>query len=419
MYSYLIRILSVTSIMVLLSACNGGAPKPAQIDRSLPSISVNGYLSDMTSVAFEWKPVEDPRVKYIVVYRNDPSSKTPNKLKEINALEKVRATHYLDRDLQPGTIYYYSFATRDAKEHTSLATKKIKAQTRPLLPSVSYFAASDPLARAAKLIWRPHTDMRVVEYRLERRMNGQDKWKKIATIDGRLNAEYIDEDLKDNTRYEYRLIAITFDDFRSKPSKVVEVNTVPLPQIIKQVSASQGKAGVIEISWKVPKDPTITGYNLYRASSKSGHYSLLKEKLKSTHYTDTVKTPGTQYFYKVVGLNKYNIQGDLKLAVSVTGTTLDAPRAPKNLVAMVENATVQLTWKSSDQRIVSFVVIKKTEKSFISSETKEFKNIKKTLMIDSSLQPDEKYTYSVIGVDKNGIRSAPSNTVVVKIQNKK
>jgi hypothetical protein len=40
-------------------------------------------------------------------------------------------------------------------------------------------------------------------------------------------------------------------------------------------------------------------------------------------------------------------------------------------------------------------------------------------MIDSSLKPDETYTFSVVGVDKNGIASAPSNSVQVKLEDKK
>ena len=101
------------------------------------------------------------------------------------------------------------------------------------------------------------------------------------------------------------------------------------------------------------------------------------------------------------------------------GMTLDAPRAPQGLIAMVENATVQLTWKSTDKRITSYVVIKESKKGFMNIETKEFKNIKKMLMIDSSLKPDESYTFSVVGVDKNGIRSGLSNIISVQIQSKK
>ncbi|MBU1643063.1 fibronectin type III domain-containing protein, partial [bacterium] len=101
------------------------------------------------------------------------------------------------------------------------------------------------------------------------------------------------------------------------------------------------------------------------------------------------------------------------------GTTLDAPSAPTNLKAMVENETVQLTWAPGDSRTLSYIVIKKTDTGLLSSETQQFNNIKKTLIIDSSLQQGEEYTFSVIGVDKYGIKSAPSASVQVKLKDKK
>ena len=39
MNSYLIRILSATSILVLLSACTGGTPQPVQVDKTLPKVA--------------------------------------------------------------------------------------------------------------------------------------------------------------------------------------------------------------------------------------------------------------------------------------------------------------------------------------------------------------------------------------------
>jgi len=418
MKTYLIKILSVT-LLLLLSGCNGSSAKPAKVDRSLPQVSINGSISDMTAIAFEWKPITDPRIEAIIVYRNDPESKTPNKLSEIDAIENTHTTHYLDRKLTPDTIYYYSFALRDTKKSVSLATKKQMVKTRPRLPSVSFFTTSSPMARAVKLIWRPHTDLRVVSYRIEGRVNGQEKWKKVALIKGRLNAEYIHTGLKDNTRYEYRIKAITFDDFASQPSPTIAVLTIALPKPVNSVKATQGKAGFISVSWTDSDKTNKTHYQVYRSKSNSGRYNLVADNVKSSPYKDTISTPGKQYYYKVVGVNKENLIGSLKASQSTVGNTIDAPRGPKNLVAMVENATVQLTWKATDARTVSYIVVKETSKGFMSSETKEFKNIKKTLMIDSSLKPEESYTFYVVAVDKNGIRSAPSNSVNVQIKGKK
>ena len=419
MNNCLIRILSVTSLLLTLSGCMGGAPKPAELDKTLPMVSINGYLSDMTSVAFEWKPIDDPRVKGVFVYRNDPSSDTPNKLINIGAATNAKATHYLDSELKPATQYIYRFSTYDANANTSIASKEQKVLSKPRFAPVSFFTAAGPMARTAKLIWRPHTDHSVVAYRVERHEGKSKDWKKVATVEGRLNAEYIDTELKDNTRYEYRLKAITFEGILSRATKSVIVTTQALPKPIEALTVSQGKAGQVTLTWEYAYPSKIIHYRVYRATRESGSYVLIADKIKKLQYTNKALKPALKYYYKVVAVNPSHLEGSLSVIKPAFGTTMNAPRAPENLVAMIENETVQLTWKSNDPRIVSFIMTKKMDTSLISSDSKQFKNIKKKLMIDSSLKYGESYTYSVQGIDKNGIVSAPSNKVSFKLQDRK
>ncbi|WP_345977473.1 hypothetical protein [Sulfurimonas sp. HSL3-7] len=421
MNSYLKKILSATSILVLLSACTGGpsASKTPKIDKTLQKVSLNGFLSDMTSAAFEWKPVTDNRVEGYIVYRNDPNAKNPNALTSIDKIGNPAVTHYLDEGLRPGTLYRYRFSTYNKRGEASIASEQVDVKTRALLPSVSFFSTAEAMPRSAKLVWRPHTDSSVVAYYLERRKGGADKWRKIAVIKGRLSAEYIDEGLDDNTRYEYRLKAITHNDILSQPSETTAVVTKAPPKPLGTISATQGKAGIIELSWPTKADTEVAHYQLYRATRSKGRYTLIADQLKSGSFIDKIEEPGQKYFYKVVAVSVDGLAGELNAAQTAMGTTLDAPKAPTDLVAMVENATVQLTWKAGDSRTISYIVTKETDKGFLSSETKQFKNIKKTLMIDSSLKPEETYTFSVVGVDKNGIASTPSNSVEVKLEDKK
>jgi len=421
MRNYVKTILNATSILLFLSACTGG-PSPSKepkVDKTLPKPSLNGYLSDMTSAAFEWKPVTDSRVEGFVVYRNNPKAKEPASLLQIDTIKSADVTHYLDEGLTPGTLYRYRFATYAADRSVSIASEQLEVRTKPLLASVSFFSTSGSMPRSAKLVWRPHTDNCVVAYNLERRQGGAESWRKVATIKGRLNAEYIDKGLDDNTRYEYRLRSVTHNGIVSLPSDTIAVITKALPKPINTISASQGKAGVIEVSWSAGENAKVSYYRLYRATSSNGRYSEIADKIMTTRYSDRISEPSQQYYYKVVAVSPDGLAGEPDAANSALGTTIDAPNAPKELVAMIENSTVQLTWAPSDSRTIAYVVIKKSDKGFFSSETKEFTNIKKTLMIDSSLKKGEDYSFSVIGVDKNGIRSAPSNSVNVKLEDNK
>ena len=57
-------------------------------------------------------------------------------------------------------------------------------------------------------------------------------------------------------------------------------------------------AGSKKITVKWTKVSGATGYKLYRATSKSGNYKLIKTTT-STYYTNKSLTKGKKYYYKV------------------------------------------------------------------------------------------------------------------------
>lgn len=69
------------------------------------------------------------------------------------------------------------------------------------------------LPNRIKLIWRPHPDFRVDSYIIER-TKGDDKEFKNCRSKNRLNAEYIDSDLKPNENSSYRIIAVSFNGIK-------------------------------------------------------------------------------------------------------------------------------------------------------------------------------------------------------------
>ena len=66
------------------------------------------------------------------------------------------------------TAYHYRFTTFDAKGRESMPDKTVTAKTLSLPEPVSYVTATKELARSAKVLWRPHPDLRVTGYTIER-----------------------------------------------------------------------------------------------------------------------------------------------------------------------------------------------------------------------------------------------------------
>lgn len=181
----------------------------------------------MTEIGFEWTPTNDENVIGYYLYRSNPSQ--PGSQMQIVANIKDRyATHYVDSDLAPETTYAYQMRSYSANAISAEGTT-VQATTRALMESVPFAQAITGLPTRVKLIWRPHPDTRVASYIIERTDAGKDSWKSIAEVKGRLNAEYIDAEVKDGRAYEYRILVKTSSGVKSKPSQILSATTKELP----------------------------------------------------------------------------------------------------------------------------------------------------------------------------------------------
>ena len=89
-----------------------------------------------------------------------------------------------------------------------------------MLESVPFAQAIYGLPGRVKIIWRPHPDLRVSSYVIERRPKGSESWSSVKEVRGRLSAEYIDY-VDYGEGYEYRIVVKTGKGELSKPSAVI------------------------------------------------------------------------------------------------------------------------------------------------------------------------------------------------------
>lgn len=405
-----------STLTLLISGCAGkpGPAEPVAIDKTLPQVSINGFLSDTDAIAFEWKPATDPRVKGINIYRDTPDS-GDDKIYRIATVDDTLRTHYVDTGLVPSTTYRYRFTTVDAKGRESMPDRTISAKTLSLPEPVSYFTATKELARSAKLLWRPHPDLRITGYEIERLDPDEKTFHRVNHVQGRLNAEYIDHDLEDNSVYRYRIVASTFNSIKTAPSTVVTVATKPLPLPPKQLRASQDGIRTITLNWQPSPNKDIAYYKVYRASSDYGYYDY-RAKVATTSYTDKTKEDGAHYFYKVAAVDKDELES--LSSETAEGNTLPAPGAPKLTGISVQNDAVVIRWEATDPRTVGYELIKTTRSGWFDSKDAVIRNIKTTSFTDANIAKGHEYSYRVIAVDANGLRSEPSEseTIVLEAQ---
>lgn len=387
-------------------------PKVVQTDDSLPPVTNLKTLSDMSEVALEWKPNYSDFVQGYTIYRA-----SGDKRADFIRIAKIKdryASHYLDKDLEPDTKYFYRISLFTKNGHESNPIETIEVKTKPRFESVPFIKAIGSLANQIKLLWRPHPNPKVASYIIERREIDSPKWKKIDELEGRLNAEYIDKDVKENHIYIYRIKAKTYNGVVSKPSKEVEANTKPLPKTVRGVKASTNLPKKIELTWEQNPEKDIAYYKIYRNILIKDFLFKPIAKTGDTKYTDRIDKDGAVYYYKITAVDKDGLESRMP-ENPLKGKTLDKPSSPKITYSTVIGHTAQIQWQPTDKRAVSYIVIKSYRKGLKIKRIK-FTNIAGTSFVDKSLKKGIAYKFVVLSVDKYGIESEPSEKVVLEVQ---
>lgn len=158
------------------------------------------------------------------------------------------------------------------------------------------FTVSSTTTSSVTLKWDKVSSSR--GYAIYRYDSSSSSYKRIATINSNSTLTYTDTNLKSAYSYSYRIKPIKtingttyYGDY-----SYVKGVTKPLKPVVTLTSTSKKTA---TISWN--KVSRVNGYKIYRASSKSGTYSLVKtiSDGNTTSYKNTNLQSSKYYYYKV------------------------------------------------------------------------------------------------------------------------
>lgn len=405
-----IAIVSLSVLALFVSGCSPTPqpPKKQPIDQTLPKVSDIKFIADITEIGFEWEPTFDWRVVGYHIYRSNPQNE---KLNRVATIEDRFVSHFVDTNLKPSTQYYYRFSTFAQDGRESVASKTVSITTLPMIKSVSFVKAITGLPHRIKIIWRPHSSQRVAAYIVERSDFASIKWEKIAKVEGRLNAEYIDSNLPQNRVYQYRVRVKTHDGLISEPSKVVNAGTKPLPLEVKNLTASTDAPKRIILRWSASVQEDFLYYRVYRSINPILPYRYLA-KTKNTKYEDLINENGRSFFYFITAVDKDGLESP-RQKTPIMGSTLAAPRSVYIVSSHYDGRAISITWKSRDERAVRYNVIREHK-----GNKKVFTNITGTNFSDDDVAKGEKYRYSIIAIDRYGLSSKKSEYIVIKTAKK-
>ena len=212
-------IVLIASLNLLLTGCNPVVNY--QVDSTLPRLNKIKAIPSNTSVAFEWQPIARKGLDGVNIYRSEPNSHS-EQLTKIATINSPFVSHFVDTGLLQDSSYTYTFTTIQG-EFESSHGKIIDIKTLPPLPKITFFQGAQKAKNIIKLIWRPHPDIRVKIYRVERSVDGK-RWSLIGTLNHRMMVEYLDKYVQSGHRYQYRVTAIGFDGSYSTPSDILTID---------------------------------------------------------------------------------------------------------------------------------------------------------------------------------------------------
>ncbi|QKF81669.1 fibronectin type III domain-containing protein [Halarcobacter ebronensis] len=405
----LMKITLLTTSVLLISGCslkNVNEPQKPKIDETLEVVDSSSIRSipDVNAIAFEWRKVDDPRVVGYHFYRAN-LQKDGAKLRQIDTIENRYTTHYVDENLEPNTKYVYKISAATKTDVESKTTDDYVVSTLPLMEGVTFIQAISNLPRQIKIIWRPHPNERVESYRIERTSPRTSEWENLKTVNGRLQAEFIDMDLDDNVIYQYRVTAITYDGLESMPSEIVQAQTKPLPEGVSAVNATNDLPRKIAINWQASNASDVIKYNIYRSSNATSGFDLLHSVNVSTlEYEDFINEDGKVYFYKIRAVDKDGLESSEHVN-SVMGSTLNKLNKPILTLAQIQGQKAILNWQAGDNRAVSYTIYKTIKEGFFKTKTVKFQNIQALRFEDKDIVRGVEYSYAVQAVDQYGIVS--------------
>ncbi|EAJ7396889.1 ferrous iron transporter A [Campylobacter upsaliensis] len=393
----------LASLTLLFSACSVAeltTPKQTQLNENLPKVQSLKSISDLSNVAFEWEPLYSENIQGFYLYRS--SEKEPQ-MKLVATIKDKFQTHYVDTKLESGTKYQYMMKTFNEQGHFSEEGQVIEIATQPRPEPLAFVQAITNLPERIKLIWRPHTDLRVNAYIIEKKKVEDKKFAKIGEVKNRLSAEFIDE-VKANENFLYRVSALTFDGVQSEPSEVLNSTSKALPPEITHLSASNDLNGKIMLSWDSPVYEDFSYFKIYATSSSFLPFTLLAKTDKNS-YEDIVQGAGESKQYKITMVDKDGLESPMPKK-GVEGKTLGLPASPSIILAQITSEGIVLEWADNDNRAVEYEV-----KRYGGDQNAIFKGIKEKRLRDIKALAGVEYSYEVIAIDELGQRSAPSSKV--------
>ena len=253
-----------------------------------------------------------------------------------------------------------------------------EAQACPTI-TLSNVAASGKI----KVSWDPVPE--ADQYEVYRATSKNGTYKLMKTTTG---TSYTNTSAVAGTTYYYKVRAIGSAPSLAAAWSDAKYRTCDLPQPVV-ISSNVASNGKIQLIWE--EIDGAVKYEVYRATSKSGTYTLMKTTSK-TSYTNTSAEAGKTYYYKVKAIAKNSAANSVYSEVKSRICDLAQPEVSLSNVA--SSGKIKVSWKAISGA-AKYEVYRATSKN---GAYQLMKTTTSTSYTNTSAEAGKTYYYKVIAL---------------------
>jgi N-acetylmuramoyl-L-alanine amidase len=268
-------------------------------------------------------------------------------------IKTLSGTYYKDSGLKTGSKYYYKVTAVNGDYETGYSNR---VSLYAAAKAVTSLEASSSTYNKVDLTWKKASG--ATKYVIYRSTKETSSYSKIKTV---TSTSYTDTSRKTGVTYYYKVVSYS-DKAKGGTSSVVSATPVSAaPTNVKVVAKSYNST---KLTWTKAKG--AGEYNIYRSTSKSSGYTLIKTVANTkTSYTDKTVVTGKTYYYKIRAVTR----GDAGKKSKVVSVKVSPAAVTKLVAKSAGGKTAKLTWTAASGA-TSYQVYRSTkEKSGFSKVT--------------------------------------------------
>jgi uncharacterized protein YjdB len=337
--SGLLKGIKAGTVTVTATANDGSGTAGSKVITVVPPApaSITAASAGYNSIKISWSKVSG--ATGYELYRATSSSGTYSRVATVTGGSTLS---YINTGRTAGTTYYYKVRAYVTSGSTNVPSSFSSVKSAKPVPATPAITTASAGYNSVKISWGKVSG--ATGYQIYRATSKEGTYSRIATITSGSTVTYTNKSLTTGRTYYYKVRAyrtVNGTNVYGSFSSVKSVKPVPATPAITTAPAGYNS---VKISWK--KVSGASGYQVYRATSKTGTYSRVATVTNGSTVTYTNKslTTGKTYYYKVRAYRTVNgtkVYGSFSSVKSVK----PVPAKPSIAAVRASSSSIRISWK--------------------------------------------------------------------------